>query len=500
MKDPERIACLYIESLPVAALVRLSPDLAGEALAVYRGRGGQAQVVAVTARAARAGVVPGMTVAQARSLAGDCLLRAHSPAAVRSALADLVEVAHSFSPRVTASPEGLVYLGLRGLAGLHPDERRLARKLQKAAARAGIQVRVGIASGLLASRLAARTAGEAGVRVLAAERQAQALAELPMSLLDGSTGVLELCRAMGLERLGQLAALDPAEVMLRLGPPGLRLWRQARGQDLQPPSWHRFDERLLERADCEHPLSRLEPLLLVINRLGRRLARRLQGRGLVAAELYLDLRLESGGRTEHRLRPASPCACWRTWLELARARLQQQPPPLPVAAVGLAAEVMAQVPGQLELFGAGGAAAADFAGLAARLAARLGAERVGCPLPADTHMPGRFELVAFPPSRRAGSAGGARPAGCGWPPLRALRPPRPVQVECGPDGRPRRISAGHWQGVIRRQGGPWRVKERWWSEPECELDYYEVELAGGPLLRLCHRRPADLWLADGVFG
>lgn len=497
VNDSERIACLYTESLPVAALVRAEPELAGRPLAVYRGRGGQARVVAAGSRAARAGVVPGMTVAQARSLAGDCLLRAHSPAAVRSALAELVEVARSFSPRVATSPEGPVYLGLQGLDRLYPSEQQLARRLRDAAGRAGLRVRVGIAGGLLAARLAACTATAVGV--IAAGRERRSLAALPLSLLAGSSGVLDLCRTLGLERLGQLAALEPAEVMLRLGPPGLRLWHQARGEDLQPPSWQRLPERMIEQVDCEYPLALLEPLLLVLNRLCQRLARRLRARGLVAAELVLSLALEPEGRAEHLLRPAAACACPRTWLDLSRALLQRAPPRLPVTGVGLEAETLAQTPGQLELFGTGAAAPAGFPGLVARLAARLGEGRVGSVRPLDSHLPGCFELVPFPSPLRRGR-GRARPGGGRWPALRALRPPCAVQVACAADGRPERITGGPWRGVIRRRGGPWRVVERWWSETDDERDYYEVELAGGPLLRLYHRRLADRWLADGIFG
>src|SRR5260370_1326969 len=64
-----RIACLLVKDLPLAATVRANPDLREAAFALSIGKGPRAPLGFVSAAAKRAGVVPGMTVAQARTVA-----------------------------------------------------------------------------------------------------------------------------------------------------------------------------------------------------------------------------------------------------------------------------------------------------------------------------------------------------------------------------------------------------------------------------------------------
>src|SRR5262249_56035560 len=60
---------------------------------------------------------------------------------------------------------------------------------------------------------------------------AEALGVLPLQALEDAPEVVASLRALGLTTLGELAALAPAQLIARLGAPGLRAQRLARGQD-----------------------------------------------------------------------------------------------------------------------------------------------------------------------------------------------------------------------------------------------------------------------------
>ena len=91
-----RIACLLVPDLPVAAACRADPDLAGLPLALSEGSGPHAGVVAASRAAGARGVQAGRhTVAQARAIAADLVVRPRDEAAERSAVRALVELAES---------------------------------------------------------------------------------------------------------------------------------------------------------------------------------------------------------------------------------------------------------------------------------------------------------------------------------------------------------------------------------------------------------------------
>jgi protein ImuB len=172
----------------------------------------------------------------------------------------------------------------------------------------------------------------------------------------------------------------------------------------------------------------------------------------------------------------------------------------------------------------------------AQVAALVGAERVGIPIPLDTHRPDALRLTPFrcdgspsaPPRPRGKPAGGdgslpgdpesrdglgprthvgrdvcepARPAaaaGEDGPPLglRRLRPARPAAVTLV-GGRPVHLRAGPLAGPIVNGAGPWRSSGEWWVNPWVH-DEWDVELADGTLCRLAH--DGSTWFLEGLYG
>src|SRR5438094_156309 len=154
-----RIACLLVPDLPVAAACRADPDLAARPLALSEGGGPHAPIVAAAAAARARGVRAGHTVAQARAIAADLVVRPRDEAASRlgPAGAALVRAARGEDERPLA-PEALggpleEAIGLEhALDALEPLLFVLRGLVERAVARVGLEgigvARLGLALGL----------------------------------------------------------------------------------------------------------------------------------------------------------------------------------------------------------------------------------------------------------------------------------------------------------------------------------------------------------------
>jgi hypothetical protein len=55
-------------------------------------------------------------------------------------------------------------------------------------------------------------------------------------------------------------------------------------------------------------------------------------------------------------------------------------------------------------------------------------------------------------------------------------------------------------GDVLHASGPWRTTGRWWSESErYALDYFDVQVSDGSLLRLCFDWIHRVWRIDGIY-
>src|SRR6184192_4151332 len=184
-----RIACLLVPDLPIAAACRADPDLAGLPLALSEGSGPHAGVVAASRAAGARGVQAGRhTVAQARAIAADLVVRPRDEAAERSAVRALVDVAASLASRIEAAADGAVFLDAAGATHVVPGEAGLATALVARAARVG---------------LAARAALH-GDEVVPAGTELGFLAPLPLARLAPPSEIAATLERWGIRRLGDL--------------------------------------------------------------------------------------------------------------------------------------------------------------------------------------------------------------------------------------------------------------------------------------------------------
>jgi protein ImuB len=487
-----RIACLVVPDLPIAAACRADPELAGRPLALSEALAPHARLTAVSPRARARGVRPGHTVAQARAVAADLVVRRRDAAAERSAIDALADVAASLACRVEVSADG-VFLDADGARHLVESETGLATALVARAARVGLAARAGVGAGMTVARLAARGASD-GVEVVPAGAECGFLAPLPITVLAPEPALLATLERWGVRRLGDLARLPAAEVANRLGAAGATLVRLARGEDARPLAPLPRTAPIAEAIDLEYALDTLEPLLFVLRGLVERAVARVGLEGIGCARLGLVLRLEDRSRDQRSLVLAAPTRDVRTMLGCLRVELESRPPRAAIGHVTLHAVPEGIRAAQLGLFQPPGPAPERLATTLARLAALCGSDRVGAPAVVDSHRPGAAAVAPFT------LAPANAPLPTTTPPcrllVRAVRPPRPVEVFCNRD-RPDFVRGQGLGGRVVGAAGPWRIVAEWWSAAACARDYYDVELSDGGVYR-CYREDGR-WFVDGVY-
>ena len=353
-------------------------------------------------------------------------------------------------------------------------------------------------------------------RVVPREEQSAFLADLPLFALASSGRIpgldldgdlVETLQRFGLRTLGDVARLPPGPLAARLGPGAAPLLRIARGEadgtfvPQHPP------ERFEEGEELEWDATSLEPLLFVGKALLDRLCARLAARGLMARELTLLLRLEGGSWDARTIDLAGPSREAQPLLQLLRLSLEGRPPVSGVRAVRLAATPANEVVTQLPLFGPRTASPTQVAAAVARLHALVGEGRVGMPVAPDTHRPFAAEVARFAPpleeSQTVPAQSMTRLArACDEMPLaaRALRPPREAEVRCDPRGQPLLvIGEGALGGRVVQSAGPWRTVAEWWTDRPLALDSYDLEIAGGLLIRASRELDSGSWWIEAVY-
>ncbi len=538
-----RLACILVPLFPLAARLRSEPELKGEAVAVFEGNGNAARVIAASRRAREKGVRAGMTLPQARAILPALLARGRDGESERAAQETLLEVADTFSPRVEDGGPGEVYVDLTGTPSLESKgttggskvqspkskgvdallplppgegrgegetsaELRLAHSMIAAVEKAGLPSKVGIGTSKLSARVAANLPDSP--TVVPEGEEAAFLAPLSLHRLAPELDTAATLERWGIRSIGDLAKLPEGEVASRLGELGRALHATARGVDPRPLMPRVPPIVLTEGLDLEWPLATLEPFLFLGRAALDRLVARLEFQALACTRLDMALKLDPDGHDVRSIRLPAPTRDVKTLLTLVRLELEARPPGAPVAGFSFTAEPDQPRRAQLALFGAPALSPDRLATAIAKLAALLGADRVGSPRSVDGHRPDRFALAGYAPPPPPELA--RKPAaGRGLLAVRVLRPPLPLEVESlespdrvetlqllslktsSPDATPP-IS-----GSVKVAAGPWSLEEGWWTDQPTDRDYWDIELSDGALYRIYRNRKDGAWFADGIY-
>jgi protein ImuB len=333
------------------------------------------------------------------------------------------------------------------------------------------------------------------------------LAPLSIDLFDPGDRLSQALTRFGVHTVRDLLRLPRRALAHRLGPEILSLSARARGEELEVPLTQPTDRRVEEALDLEHAIDHLEPLRFVLRGLISRLTERLLLRSLACGTLDLRLALEGGGHDVRRVGVAAPTRDVRVLLRLVVLGLETRPPEAPVESVSLATEGRPARADQLDLFRPRGPDPSSLDRTLCELESLCGPGRVGAPEVADDHRPDAFGLKPFEPrptpkdqprepSRATLEPGGSQPGSLS---VRALRPPVAAQVQVH-RGRPSSIRSAVSTGHVVHAAGPWRTTGRWWSEEQrFAVDYFDLQVSDGTLLRIRFDWIEKTWHIDAVY-
>jgi protein ImuB len=409
----------------------------------------------------------------------------------------VVALVEEFCPHVEVLRPGVCAIPARGPARYFGGEAELADRLAAAVSRAGYGCQAGIADGLFAAGLAAR-AGP-GVLVVPPGKTPEFLARFPVGVL-GMPELCELLPRLGIETLGQLARLPPAEAVSRFGPPGGLAGRLARGLDPRPLIPRPPTVDLSAAMEFDPPAGQSEPVIFAAKALADQMHDRLAAGGFGCVRVRVEVHYSGGTQVSRLWRHdgllSALAVAERVRWQLDGRSASRPGDPVPVGPVPAGDDgelagvtLLRLVPDQLvratgrQLALWGDAVVSDRVARAAiRVQAMLGHERVTRPVAAGGRRPG--EQVLLVPFGDAGVP--QRPADRPWPgripapsPATVYPAPQPASVtdsvgevvsvggRAGLSAPPAGLSVdGGPARLVTAWAGPWPVTQRWWDPPQ----------------------------------
>lgn len=483
--------------------------------------GGALRLGAVDPGARRRGIVPGLTLADARARQPDLVVAELDPEGDRHWLDRLARGCQAWSPLVTPVPPDAIVLDVAGSDHLFGGEAALVALIDDHCAALGMTCRLALGDTAEAALALARHRGTPQ------DDERAALRALPVAALGlDPEATLALCRA-GLKTVGDLAARPAASLAARFGGGAVTALRRLLGDEARPiapmaqPAPLRFTRRFAE------PIGHERAVAACFRDLLHEAGAELERRGLGGRRFVLTLLRSDGAR--HRLAIATglptrdPALVLRLFDERIATLADPLDPGFGYDSVALAVPVAEPLGASQPALDGAEQAEAVLAELIDRLTTRLGPGGLLRLVPHDSHVPERGQQ-ALPASQLPANRLPRRPGEpecwpappLGEPPLRPLvlfDPPQPVEVIAEvPDGPPHRFRWRRTLHEVRLFEGPERIAAEWWRRRGGEQpgqggltrDYYRIEDAHGRrywLFRhgLYDEKPAPRWYVHGLF-
>jgi len=348
--------CTTVEAL-------VAPALRGRPLAVAAPGADRATVLALSPEAHAAGITRGMAVRQAQKRCPDLMLLPPNPRLYARASAALHDIFRRYAPLIEPRGYGHAWLDVTGTGALFGPPVDVALRIHREA-RSGIRlpVTIGVGTNKLVTTVAAgpRDTGDDGrasrdaVVPVPQGGEAAFLSPHRVALLpDIDEKIRERLDDYQLDLIGAVAAVGAPALGQVFGKAGAELHAKARGIDPRPvlPPAVRREFRAAHTLATD--TNDLGVLLALLRRLTERLGATLRARHLVTRRLRLDLAYADYS-TSHRLVTLPGAALDVALLDAARrAFALANTRRIAVRTVALAAEQLAEMEVQMELFGAG---------------------------------------------------------------------------------------------------------------------------------------------------
>jgi len=481
-----RYLAAWFPFLPTDRLLRRTGAAPDDApLVVAEPVKGALRLSAVSREAARLGLGPGLTLADARARIPKLRVEAADPAADAALLERMADDCDRYTPVVTIdAPDGLL-LDMTGCVDLFGGETALLREVGLRFRKGGVGVRIVIAGAPDTARALARY-GRGGT--VPSGGDAGAVRGLPVGALRlPEEARVALVRA-GLKTIGDLADRPSQALVARFGDQMIVKLRRTLGYELGPVTPRRIVAVCSAEQRFAEPIGRMEDVEGVLAALAAEactlLAERREGGRIFEASFFRA----DGAVRRIAVETGRPLRDVASLMRLFRERLETLADPVDPGfgfdLIRLSAPVVEPLdPAQVGLDGRriDDDAVAE---LVERLSTRFGRERVLRFEPRDTHDPNR--AVAMAPAVENRKTKAAWPAlEPDEPPLRPVQmfvSPQPIDVTAqAPDSPPRQFIWRRTKHVVVRAEGPERISAEWWRRGihAPTRDYFRVEDSEG---------------------
>ena len=450
---------VHLPQLGIEIFERRYPDERIRPTVLMDGKG----VSLMNSPARDAGIVPGSTLATARSIAADLRHFNRDTDGERRRLRLLAEAAYRYSPRVGVPAEDCLVLDAGASLKLFGGAEALAASLLELLRRLGHAARIAAAHTPAASMVLAR-AGIPNVADAAdtdANNSFDALRAAPLECAGAEIEARDIERLanMGIFQFGQLLDLPRDELGKRFGPSLQHYLARLAGDAPDPVRPIVPREKFSSSLHLIEPVPDKEALLFPMRRLISELATWLRTKQLGVRSLTWRFEPLGGGKNggngcELTAKFADPRLDAEGILAVSRLALEGAQAPDEVMSVYLAVSAVEPVRpeqiGSADLFGAKQASEALPMELVDLIAARLGRDALQGVALSDDHRP-EFAWMPRSPNAKRGTPpdGSSRPR-----PLWLFEPPRPIDIS-------------HFQAL----SSPERIESGWWGESVAR-DYF----------------------------
>lgn len=437
--------------------------------------GSQRRLVAVNRAAERAGLKPGMSVADALAIRPALKLAPHEPAEEDALLGRLADWCSAYTPFAAADlwREGIgsagLWLDISGCDHLWGGEAALLDDLTSRLERLGFIARAAVADTPGAAWGWARF-GAGGMVAVGGARET--IAPLPVNALRlAPETTLGLAR-LGLRRIGDLYPVARGPLTARFGGIVGRRLDQALGGEEEPISPLRPPQSLQVQRRFITPIARSEDVLAAVQFLLPRLMQQLERQQLGVRRLDLSVFRVDASCKRIAVGTSRPTRDSAALFRLMALQLDGLEAGFGIESLVLAASVAAPLAARQQDMEEG-EGAESLSEMLDSLGNRMGFGRIQGFAPAGSHLPERS-------MRRLSIEAAAATPPEPWPDQR--RPPillsRPESVAVTaplPDAPPMLFRWRQTLHRVRRAEGPERLEGEWWREQAPARDYYLVE-------------------------
>lgn len=330
--------------------------------------------------------------------------------------------------------------------------------------------------------------------LIEAGREAQALAPMPLDVLEFDADIVERLHLLGVTTLGALAALPHGPFVRRFGPRAARWHDAARGIDRSPftPRGHAItiEAAMLGEGSAQSEAAVVFALRVLIGRICSDLERC----GKRASALHVEIELEDADTARIDVQLAAATSQERAMLDVVRAKLEGASFTAPICGLRVRALGLEEGGELLPLLAGDEIDRANVAVTLARLEAMLGEPVRRAQTRAAHALEERFTYVPFtlsadrPKAERYkfGEAESPRLV----PQLRLLAVTE-IDVRLR-RGEPATVG----ERAVQCCAGPWRIEEGWFAAPVVR-DEYDVQLDTGEICRIY--RQGERWYLRGSY-